>query len=79
VSILDKWTADFTNDPFDDYNLITEILLDDEEVAVIKREENGLNIKWYSNEKEMNIPFDWFLGLMLEIRNRMRSNADPVS
>jgi hypothetical protein len=67
-----RWSADFTNDPSDDYNLITEILLDDEEIAVIKQEEGELIITWYPNEEEINIPFEWMLGLMQEIKKRMR-------
>lgn len=71
---MGKWTADFTNDPFNDYNLITEILLDGEEVAVIKSKESNLRIIWYSSEKEMEIPFDWLLGLMLEAKKRMQAD-----
>lgn len=67
------WSADFANDPFDDYNLIVEILHNDEDVAVIKQGENGLEVKWYANKNDLVVPFDWLFGLFLEAKNRMVS------
>lgn len=71
---MDKWSADFCNDPFDDYNLVVEILLNDEEIAVIKLDNNGTYINWYPHEKEVSIPLDWLLGLMLEAKKRLEAN-----
>lgn len=68
---MKQWTADFANDPHDDYNLIVEILYDDEEIAVIKQGQKGLEMKWYPNKEELLIPIDWLLGLFSEAKKRM--------
>jgi len=70
---MKQWTADFGNDLYDDYNPIIEILYDDEEIAMIKQGEQGLEIKWYPNQQELTVPFDWLLGLFLEAKRRMGS------
>lgn len=70
---MSLWTADFANNPFDDYNLMVEIHCDGEEVGVIKRGQNGLEIKWYPNKNELAIPLDWLLGLLFEATKRMSS------
>jgi hypothetical protein len=69
--MMNNWTADFGNDPYDDYNLIVEILCDDEEIAVIKQGQYGLECIWYPTDKELSIPVDWLLGLMTEAKIRM--------
>lgn len=38
---MEKWSADFVNNPNEDYNLMVEILYDEEEIAVVKKDENG--------------------------------------
>jgi len=67
-----NWTADFTNDPNDDYNLIVEILYNKEEVAVIKQGEQGLEMKCYPNQSDLIIPVDWLLGLIQEYKKRIQ-------
>jgi hypothetical protein len=69
---MNNWTADFTNDPNDDYNPIVEILCDGEEIAVIRKGKEKLEIKWYPNEKELIIPFKWLLSLLTEAEKRMQ-------
>ena len=66
-----NWSADFGNDPNNDYNPIIEILCEDEEVAVIKEGKSGLEIKWYPNKEELIIPLDWLQGLLIEAKKRM--------
>ena len=69
-----QWSADFTNDPYDDYNLIVEILCDDEDVAVIKQNGNSLDFVWYPNDKKQTIPVSWLLEILLEVKDRMTQN-----
>lgn len=69
---MNEWTADFTNDPFDDYNLIVEILFNDEEVAVIKQGSDGLMIKWYASDEDHLIPIDWLNALLNEAKERLK-------
>ena len=66
------WTADFANDPFDDYNLIVEILFNNEDVAVIKQGNDGLEMKWYASEKDLIIPVQWLNGLLNEAKERLK-------
>lgn len=69
---MNGWTADFTNDPFDDYNLIVEILFNDEDIAVIKQGNEGLEMKWYASNKDIVIPVEWLDGLLNEVKERLR-------
>ena len=69
---MEQWSADFTNDPFDDYNLIVEILFNNEEVALINRGKKGLEIKWYPNEREITIPLKWLIKILIEAEKRLQ-------
>ena len=62
---MKEWTSVWTNDPDDDYNLILELSYIDREVAVIKRSQNGLILKWYTSPEGLVIPVDWLSGLLL--------------
>ena len=55
-----KWTADFTNNPSTDYELIVEILYKGEDVGVIKSRESGLELIWFSHPDDQGVSFDWF-------------------
>ena len=69
---MNNWTADFSNDPNDDYNLIVEILCNEEEIAIIRKGKEELEIMWYPNEKELVIPHKWLLTLLNEAEKRMQ-------
>ena len=69
---MSGWTADFANDPFDDYNLVAEILYDEEDVAVIKQGKDGLEMKWYPTDKDIIIPVEWLNGLLNEAKERLK-------
>jgi len=71
---MKEWTADFGNDPYDDYNLIVLIYYDDMDVAVIKQTPQGLEMKMYPSEKELKIPVEWLMGLLVETQRRMPSS-----
>jgi hypothetical protein len=68
---LKKWTADFVNDPNDDYNLIIEVLCDEEEIAIIRRKKDDLEMQWYANAEEIVIPVEWLAGLLIEATKRL--------
>jgi len=68
---MKQWEADFGNDPYDDYNLIVEILCDDRDVAVIKQSHGGAFINWYPHDEELIVPLDWLSGLLLETKQRL--------
>jgi hypothetical protein len=68
-----NWTANFINDPKNDYKLIVEILYNDEEVGLIKQGQSGLELILFAHNKDKTIPFDWFLGLMEEANKSLSS------
>lgn len=68
---MERWSANFTNNPFDDYNLIVEILFCDEMVGLISNIDNELLIRWYASETDLDIPFNWLKDLMLEAEKRL--------
>jgi len=74
---MGQWRADFANDPYDDYNIIVEILCDDRDVAAIKQSHDGLLIKWYPNSEELTIPLDWLSGLLLEAKRNLPKVYKP--
>lgn len=71
---MKQWTADIANDPFDDYNLVFEILYGEEEVAIIRKGKEGLEIQWFCQKEELIIPFDWLFGLMAAAKERLSGN-----
>jgi len=72
---MKQWSADFTNDPFNDYELMIEILYNDKEIAVIKQVNKEWIINWYSNEKDILIPFEWLYSLLTEANDRLKLNG----
>jgi hypothetical protein len=51
---------------------MVEILYDEEEIAVVKKDENGrLIMKWYPTEKELLIPVDWLIRLLAAAKERL--------
>ena len=70
---MSQQIADFINYSNNDYELIVEILCDDEEIGVIKRGKFGLEFILFNHDKNIIIPFDWLLGLMNEANKRFFS------
>ena len=68
---MSKWTADFTNDPFNDYEIVIEILYNDEEVAVIKQGDDGLEMKWYAAEDDIVVPVEWLSNLLNQAKEKL--------
>ena len=68
------WTADFTNDPGNDYELAIEILYKGEDVAVIRKGEQGLELKLYANKEDLIIPVEWITSLLLEAKKKLATS-----
>jgi len=75
---MNRWSAVWTNNPYDDFNLVLEILYfhDDNHVAVIKQSQEGLILKWYINPNGSTIPVDWLSGLLLSAKEGI---VDPTT
>lgn len=65
---MEKWSADFVNDPNNDYELLVEILYEDKDVAIMKHGKNGLEITWYANQNDLTIPCNWLIGLISKLK-----------
>lgn len=61
---MDGWIANYVNNPNDDFNVVLEILHNDDDVALIYRGDSGLNLKYYANENDVVIPLNWLLDLL---------------
>ncbi|SMC81728.1 hypothetical protein [Papillibacter cinnamivorans] len=66
-----KWTADFGNDPNDDYNLIVIIYCNEEDVAIIRNLEGELVLQWFAKKPNLEVPVDWLIGLLVAAKERL--------
>ena len=73
--MMNRWTADFSNDPDDNYNLVIEILQDEEYVARIKQTPQGLTIEWYPQKKLLLVPLDWLSKLLIEAQSSLAEKS----
>ncbi len=69
-----EWSADFVNDPSDDYNLIVEVLCDDKDVGVIRNVNGVIVVKWSPQVRELEIPVDWLISLLSTASERLKNN-----
>ncbi len=56
---MNGWTADITNDPDDDYNLVMEISHNNDFIGKILGKNGNLMFQVYKTEKNISIPMDW--------------------
>ena len=69
---MKQWSADYVNDPSDDYNLLVDIWYGDEHCGQIKSSKGNFEIIWFASDQVRNIPLDWFLGLLSEAKNTLK-------
>ena len=62
------WSADFRNDLYDDYYLIVEILYNEKDVVTIRKIDGQLILQWYAKDSNLEVPVDWILGLLEELK-----------
>jgi len=70
---MKNWSADFVNDPNDDYNIIAEIYCNSEEIGVIRKMDDVLKFRIYSRGNDIDVPAEWLAGLLNELRARRES------
>lgn len=66
-----KWSANFVNDPNNDFELIVEICYGNEDIAIIRKEKEVIKFKFYKNDENINIPFDWLFEVMKEAKETL--------
>ena len=66
-----KWSADFVNDPDNDFNIVLEILHNEKEIGVIKKNDNNLEITFYPQDQNLTIPGVWLLDLIKEAQKKL--------
>jgi hypothetical protein len=70
---MSKWMADFIINPSNYHDFVVEILCNEIDVAFVSQGKNGLELKWYPHDKDLVIPFDWLLELMIKINEKIKS------
>jgi len=73
---MKHWESFVTNDPYDDYNLVIEILFDNKFVAVIKQSPQGLTLKWYAYKEDLVIPVDWLSDLLIRAKKDLVNTTE---
>lgn len=67
---MNKWLAEITNDPQNDYRLYIELSLDNESIGKIYRnEEKILTLEFYDMPK-ISVPLEW----LCEIADRAKKD-----
>ncbi|MBU3131877.1 hypothetical protein KPL40_05380 [Clostridium gasigenes] len=56
---MSKVVADYVNDPDNDFDLMVEILDDNEEIAMIRKVEGIYKLIIFENIKRVEIPLEW--------------------
>lgn len=67
-SVFMGWTADFVNDPNNDYEIVIELWYNRVNVALISKNDNRVELKWYANKNDLIIHVDWLNGLLIEAK-----------
>ncbi len=70
-----EWSSLYANDPGDDYELVIELLYKEKDVAVIRHKEKGLELTWYANENNLNIPVDWLLERLIMAKRDLKRDT----
>ena len=72
------WTADYANDPNNDFELIVEILYNDLDIGVIHEGKDGLELKWYEHQEAISVPLEWFANLINKVRVELPAASNRV-
>jgi len=68
---MNGWSADFVNDPNNDFEVVIEILYKDKDVGVIRQGGDGLEFHWYENTERLVIPVDWLIKLLNDAKDKL--------
>ena len=68
------WSANFINNPYDDYSLMIELLYHGKEVAIIYQGKKELEFKWYPHEEDLVVPLDWIFKLCIEAEESLKNS-----
>ncbi|MCL2373101.1 MAG: hypothetical protein FWC78_06830 [Defluviitaleaceae bacterium] len=71
--VIEKWTIVWPTDQDPDRNRILKILCVDEEVAIVKQNQQEVILEWIANPKGLIIQADWLLELLLAVNEKMAS------
>lgn len=65
---MKKLVADYVNDPENDYDIMVEILSDDEEIAVIRKVDNEYKMIVYKTMNDVEIPLIWLKDVIQSLK-----------
>jgi len=70
---MSKWTADYVNDPRNDFEIVVEIRCNDLDVAIIRQGgTDDLEIEWYPHDESLVIPFSWLFDLFINAKKDLK-------
>ena len=65
---MKKLVADYVNDPKNDYDIMLEILSDDEEIAAIRKVDNEYKMIIYKTMNDIEIPLTWLKDVIKHLK-----------
>jgi hypothetical protein len=74
------WTANYINDPYNDFEITLELLCNEIIVGVIQQAENGdkLELIWYEHDKALSVPVDWLIDLLNDAKRDLKKYDGPA-
>lgn len=69
---MSKWNAVFVNDPDNDYDLMVELECDNENVGIIKRNRDGLEVVFPPTSSPISIPLGWLIEILDKARRELK-------
>ena len=73
---MSGWSANYINNPNDDYNLTIELLYNNVDIAVIYKNKDKLELKFYANNEDMVVPIDWLSELLENAKKSIQIYRD---
>ncbi|QQE77843.1 hypothetical protein [Alicyclobacillus sp. SO9] len=72
---MSQWEAVYVNDPDHDYDLILEIEFNGQDVGRIHKDKDGLELVWYANKQDCQIPLKWLKNLLQEAEDNLNDSS----
>jgi hypothetical protein len=84
-SLKNKWNADITNDPDDDFNLYIELLEGEDQESeeyrgrITRNANDDLILTIYPSDSSVEIPLDWLLSIVAGAEKDLLRKDDPAN
>lgn len=65
---MEKWSIIYVNDPNSNFDIVMELLYEDEDFAWIKKDKEGISLIFFPNKKGISIPINWLESVLKEAK-----------